>query len=176
MARTYRREEVEEFLKELEFQAREIISVAERAETEADRHSYDLYYQFRDKASQFETFCIIIEQRLHNIDSAKVEDLNQKFDELSILMYTTLIKASIRFFFVLSANPVLPLGAKEIFLSELRSLYNTKKKLADPKYQGLIDEEALQNLEIAEEILNEIIEKAPSLLEFESATPRKFSR
>ena len=79
-------------------------------------------------------------------------------------MFNHLIKASIKFFFVLSASTKLPLGARDICMAEMKRIYDAKQKLENPKYSSAIDDEVKINLELADDILNEIIGKAPKLL------------
>jgi hypothetical protein len=165
MARKHTSQEVERFLAALEQQARGIIALSDKAAAEANKHSYELYNKFRMRVSEFETFSIVIESRLRNLNGQKAEKLQAKFDELSILMFNHFIKSSIKFFFVLSASTHLPLGAREIFMAELKRIYDAKQKLERPKYQSGIDDEVRMNLDLAEDILNEIIEKAPKLLD-----------
>ena len=162
--------EVEEFLSALEDQARRIIVIAEKAAEEADKHSYGMYNKFRALVSEFETFSIVIEMRLKNITGEKAEKLQLKFDELSILMLNHFIKASIKFFFVLSASTNLPLGARDIFMAELKRIYDAKQKLENPKYSSAIDDEVKMNLTLAEDILGEIIDKAPNMLNLAMAS------
>ena len=169
--RKHSSQEVERFLVALEQQARGIIVLSEKAAAEANKHSYELYAKFRMKVSEFETFSIVIESRLKNLSGQKAEKLQTKFDELSILMFNHFIKASIKFFFVLSASTHLPLGAREIFIAELKRIYDAKQKLERPKYQSAIDDEVRMNLDLAEDILNEIIEKAPRLLDLAMSGP-----
>lgn len=161
--------EVEEFLSALEDQARQIIVITEKAAAEANKHSYGMYNKFRTLISEFETFSIIIEIRLKKITGEKAEKLQLKFDELSILMLNQFIKASIKFFFVLSASTNLPLGARDIFMAELKRIYDAKQKLENPKYSSAIDDEVKMNLVLAEDILGEIIDKAPNLLSLATA-------
>jgi hypothetical protein len=85
---------------------------------------------------------------------------------MDILMLGLLIKASMRFFFVLSANTILPLGAREIFIAELHSLYEAREKLRRPDYVSRLSEGLANDLDTAEAILEEIIDKAPGLLKF----------
>ena len=99
--------------------------------------------------------------------TAAPNDLKSEFERLDGLMLTLLIKASLRFFFVLSANPILPLGAREIFIAELRSLHEAHEKLSRPEYAGRFDNSVASDLDMAEAILDEIIDKAPSLLQFD---------
>jgi hypothetical protein len=85
---------------------------------------------------------------------------------MDILMLGLLIKASMRFFFVLSANTILPLGAREIFIAELHSLYEAREKLRRPDYLSRLSTGLATDLDTAEAILEEIIDKAPGLLKF----------
>ncbi|GAB4173877.1 MAG: hypothetical protein OHK0024_10580 [Thalassobaculales bacterium] len=165
MVKTYTRREARELLAALERQAADILAAAKEAEKDADKNSFNLYRKFRDKVSEFETFSIIVEGRLRNLDQPD-DRLQHNFDRLSIVIFKCLIRASIKFLFVLSANAVLPLGAREIFANELRSMYFAKQRMSDPRFGSFIDEQAWHDMELAEEILNEVIDKAPKLLNF----------
>lgn len=77
-----------------------------------------------------------------------------------------LITRSLQFLYALSANVTLPMGSKEVFLSELRTLHNTRETLMQEKFATLIDENTKHDLETAEETLNEIIDKASEMLAF----------
>ena len=70
---------------------------------------------------------------------------------------------------MLSANPILPMGAREIFVAELRSLHDAAEKLKRPNYAGKLGPDLDRDLETASLILEEIIDKAPSLLNFRGA-------
>ncbi|CAK0780122.1 Archaeal PaREP1/PaREP8 family [Azospirillaceae bacterium] len=167
MTRTYTRKEVSVLLTALERQAREAATLATTAEHEASKHSFAAYQAFRDKVGEFQALVILIEGRLRNlVDSHKGDDLREQFERLDTLMLSLLVRASMRFFFVLSANPIMPLGAREIFMSELRSLHDARDKLSRPEYAGKISTELSNDLDMAETILEEIIEKAPNLLSF----------
>lgn len=169
--RTYTRGEVKQLLSALERQCREAGSLAKQAEHEASRHSFATYREFRDKVGEFQALVILIEQRLRNIADARSDDLRQQFEKLDTMMLALLVRASMRFFFVLSANPILPMGAREIFVAELRSLHDAHEKLRQPKYEGKLDSDLERDLETASLILEEIIDKAPSLLSFRIDSP-----
>lgn len=85
---------------------------------------------------------------------------------LDTQMLGLLVKASMRFFFMLSAKTTLPLGAREIFLTELRSLHEAAEKLRRPEFETRLDAGLRKELETAELILEEIIHKAPAMLSF----------
>lgn len=162
----YTRAEVKQLLGALERQAREAITLAGNAEREASKHSFAAYRAFRDKVGEFQALVILIEGRLRKLVDARSDDLRAEFERLDTLMLSVLVRSSMRFFFVLSANPILPLGAREIFVSELRSLHDASEKLQRPNYAGSLTPDLQKDLETASLILEEIIDKAPSLLNF----------
>lgn len=166
MKRQYTRTEVKELLSALERQCREAAKLAQIAEHEASKHSFAAYREFRDKVGEFQALVILIEQRLRNLVDSRTDDLRDQFERLDTVMLALLVRASMRFFFVLSANPVLPMGAREIFMAELRSLHDAHQKLSQPAYAGKLGSELERDLETASQILEEIIDKAPSLLNF----------
>ena len=77
-----------------------------------------------------------------------------------------LIKASLSFFYTMSAKSVLPLGSREVFEIELKTLYDAEAMLSDPRYEGELDDEAKEDLDLAKDLLGEILAHAPSLLDF----------
>ena len=166
MKRQYTRKEVKELLGALERQCREAAKLAKIAEHEASKHSFGAYREFRDKVGEFQALVILIEQRLRNLSDARSDDLRDQFERLDTVMLALLVRASMRFFFVLSANPILPMGAREIFMAELRSLHDAHEKLNRPNYAGKLGSELGRDLETASLILEEIIDKAPGLLNF----------
>lgn len=168
--RQYTREEVKELLSALERQCREASKLAKLAEHEASKHSFGAYRGFRDKVGEFQALVILIEQRMRNLIDPKSDDLRDQFERLDTVMLALLVRASMRFFFVLSANPILPMGAREIFVSELRSLHDAHEKLRRPSYAGKLGAQLETDLETASLILEEIIDKAPSLLNFRAQT------
>jgi hypothetical protein len=167
--KTYPKAEVEKLLNALEVHAREVATLAEAAEKKAKKNSFKAYQGFRSKAGEVETFSILIEGRLAHLQGGADERLQGHFDDLNALIYKLLIKTSIQFLWVLAQHSELPLGTREIFVQELKTLYDTKKKLSEPQYQSRLDDEAKRKVHVAEEILHEIIDKAPSMLQFGTA-------
>ncbi|MFY8094302.1 MAG: hypothetical protein ACOVN0_12575 [Niveispirillum sp.] len=166
MKRTYTRKEVQDLLGALERQARDAMRLAKQAEEEAAKDSFLAYNDFRNKVGEFRALCILIEGRLKSVDTARVDDLKEEYARLDTLMLGLLVRASMRFFFVLSAKTMLPMGARDIFIAELRSLHDAAEKLRRPAYAGVMGDKLKGDLETAELILEEIIDKAPGLLNF----------
>ncbi|MBB6254310.1 hypothetical protein [Nitrospirillum iridis] len=163
--RVYTRKEVVGLLEALERQSRESTQLAKQAEAAAARDSFEAYNAFRNKVGEFRALCILVEGRLRSMEG-NVDDMRERYAQLDTLMLSLLVRASMRFFFVLSAKTVLPLGAREIFVTELRSLYDASEKLRKPEYANRLNESIRGELETAEMILEEIIDKAPSMLQF----------
>ena len=164
--RTFKRSEAVNFLKSYKGQVAELAEMARRAETEATKENYELYYKFRAKVSECETFSIMIDQRLHNLAEGADEKLNRNFMRLNAHMLGCQIRASIRFFFVLSMSNALPMGAREMFMEELKRMHSCHAKLNEPRYADVIDQDMKNNLDIATDIIEEIIERAPNMFSF----------
>ena len=125
------------------------------------------YRPFREEVDNFKALSLVIKERMNKLEShPKKEELEGQFHKLQVLMLRLVIKTSLKFFFVMSAKENLPLGAREMFQSELRTLYEAERMISDPRYISQLDESARDDLETAKSILEEIIEKAPALLNF----------
>ena len=164
--KTYTKAEVEKLLDALEVHSREVAKVAADAAKSASKNSFKAYQAFRNKTGEFETFSILIEGRLSHLEGGGDPRLQGHFDDLTAITYKLLIKTSIEFLGALAQHTELPLGTREIFVQELKTLYETKKKLAEARYETRLDAEAKRKLHVAGEILSQIIDKAPSLLQF----------
>jgi len=131
-----------------------------------DSLSTDRYAAFRAKAGEIYTLSIIVKARVDNIDAGRDPEIEARYDKMVVRAQRIIIRASLKFLDVLSRLEALPLGAREIFTSELRSLYDAHQRLKDPRLQPHIDEEFEKRLATAEAVLHTIIEKAPQLLSF----------
>lgn len=165
--RNYTVKEVESLLDALDRQARESAQLGKEAEQAASRGNFEAYTAFRNKIGEFRALCILIEGRLRHVENDNPGGpLHERYYDLDTRILALLIHCSMRLFFILSAKTVLPLGAREIFVTELRSLYEASEKLRTPIYSGRLSDSVRSELETAEMILEEIIDKAPSLLQF----------
>ncbi len=128
--------------------------------------SSDRYAQFRSKSGEVYTLSIVVKSRVDHLDSGPDKDLNQRFDRAIVEAQRIIIQASLKFMEVLSKLEALPLGAREIFTGELRSLYDARERLRDPRLAPFIDETLGKKIDTAEAVLHTIIEKAPQLMSF----------
>lgn len=164
MAKTYNRKEVQDLLLALERSASDTISVAREASTGAQKGRYDTYARFRERCDDFNTLSILIEYRLKNIAGGHAADLEDKFNELSAFMLSATLQTSLFFLRVLVETPTLPLGSRDIFAAELRSLHGVRERIQNEKYAPKLTERTLADIKVAEDILEVIIDKAPALL------------
>jgi hypothetical protein len=168
------RNEVEEFLSRLELRARKLIGLADVLEKNADKSDVTGYRPFREEVDNFKALSLVISERLNKLEShPKKEELEEQFHKLQVLMLRLVIKTSLKFFFVMSAKEHLPLGAREMFQSELRTLYEAERMISNPRYISQLDDSAKDDLDTAKSILEEIIEKAPALLNFGNRKKKK---
>jgi len=133
------------------------------------RHSYEPYWTFRAKIEEHAALIAVLRGRLSRLRELRVkgvDDLARSIDreEQEIVMLT--VKACLKFCFALSANPWLPIGARETFIHEIGALQQARQLLeqapAESLPAGLLDD-----IDTARMILEEVIEKSPSLDDFD---------
>jgi hypothetical protein len=159
------RAEVEGLLAALEGHADGVIEAAKLVSNKIAEQEWPAYSSFRDRCDDFDTLAIVIEYRLKNLRGGRDTQLERQFEELQLFMLTATLQTSLHFLRILSLKNELPLGSKDIFLGELRSIYRVKQLLQLDRYKTKISSRAEKDIETAEEILSVIIERAPSLLQ-----------
>ena len=166
-ATQHTRREVEQLLAALEGHADRVISAAKEVSGAIAQEEFGIYAKFRGSCDDFDTLAIVIEYRLKNLRGGRDRALEAQFEELTLFMLSATLQTSLHFLRLLAHRNELPLGSKDIFLSELRSLYRVKQLLEMERYRAKISSRAVKDIETAEEILGVIIERAPSLLQLE---------
>jgi hypothetical protein len=107
-----------------------------------------------------------IEGRLEGQPAALIAKTRERLLASRRRALTLSIEAAFNIFFALSAFSNLPIGVREVFTQELRHLNDAKTELRSPAHAGKLAADLEQNLETAEMILNEVIAKAPALVDF----------
>src|ERR671910_2168579 len=125
------RREIATMLVALEKQAREAAHLAEKAHRYASRDSYAGYFQFRAKVDEFQALIALIEERLTRLEDEHTVELTARFRQLDTVMLVMLVRTSTRFYGMLKENVALPLGARELFLPELRTLSDMRDRLME---------------------------------------------
>jgi hypothetical protein len=147
----------------------EAAALAETAYVAIQQHSFEPYWTFRAKLNEHSALVAVIRgriQQLRDLRSRQADIVGKAVDreEQEILILT--VKACLKFCFALSANPWLPIGARETFMHEIDSLNSARAVLEkappDTLPRGLLDD-----IDTARMILEEIIDKSPSLASFE---------
>jgi hypothetical protein len=169
MSRQYNRGEVEQLLGALEHSASQVIQTAGLASADARRDKFQAYQEFKKRCDDFDTLSILIEHRLKNMRGGKEADLEEKFDELTIFLLSATLTASLHFLRILSERDALPLGSRDVFMRELRNLHRAHEKSMDARFSGRFGERTAADIKVAEDILAAIIERAPMLLDFDTA-------
>lgn len=157
--------EVEQFLDILLDKITEIRYVATASGELPDSINFKDYTHFRDEMGECISFLIIIERHLGKTEEKRRLKLAEKFDELTVAVWSILLEGSLSFLRILSSRYFLPMGTKHVFTHELRVLYDAQKILKEPRLQPLISEEVVKRRNSAERILHEVIDRAPQLLQ-----------
>ncbi len=161
------RREIATMLVALEKQAREAAYLAEKAHRYASRDSYAGYFQFRAKVDEFQALIALIEERLTRLEDEHTVELTARFRQLDTVMLVMLVRTSTRFYGMLKENVALPLGARELFLPELRTLSDMRDRLMEePEHAERMIPGVAIALENALVTVQALLERAPSLPDF----------
>ena len=89
----------------------------------------------------------------------------EQFDQLTVTIWSVLLSGSLNFLTVICAKEYLPIGTNHVFVQELKTLYDAEKVLKQEKYAQYMKHGILDQRGRAERILEEIINRAPQLLD-----------
>jgi hypothetical protein len=147
----------------------EAASLAEHAYIAIQQHSFGPYWTFRAKLGEHAALVAVIRGRIQNLRELRIRQADLVAaavdrEEQEILILT--VKACLKFCFALSANPWLPMGARETFIHEIDALTQARQTL-EKSAQEKLPQGLLDDLDTARMILEEIIDKSPSLANFE---------
>jgi len=157
---------VEELLAALERLTEQAKERARDARAGVERHTFAPYHAYRAAIAEYEALVSVIEGRLEGQAEPLVRKTRERLLASRRKALTLSIKAAFDIFFTLSAFPSLPIGVREVFTQELRHLNDAKTELRSPEHAGKLAADLEQDLETAEMILNEVIAKAPMLVDF----------
>ncbi|UEM22781.1 hypothetical protein JL100_008555 [Skermanella mucosa] len=161
------RREIALMLSALEKQAKEAASLADRAHGEASRDSYTAYFRFRAKVDEVQALIALIEERLGRMEDDQAEELREQFRRLDAAVLVMLVRTSTRFYALMEKSNALPLGARELFLPELRTLSEVRDRVtAQPEHAALQAAGLLEALELALGMVEGLVARAPSLPDF----------
>jgi hypothetical protein len=145
---------------------------ADQAYIAIQKHSFEPYWTFRAKIDEHAALMAVIRGRVPHLREMRQPGVDRvvaavDHAEQEILILT--VRASLKFCFALSANPWLPVGARETFSHEIDTLKHAREILELVPVEEL-PQDLLDDIGMAQMILEEIIEKSPSLTDFGGRT------
>lgn len=171
------REEVKGLLAALERQATEASRLADRAQRDMGDDRFASFLDFRRKVEEIRALFALTEERLQGVDESRLTDLRAEFERMDLLLTRMLVRAMRNYFSGMRQDQVLPIGARELFEPELRSIDQTRTRLLSPRYADRVAPEVLDDLDATAELIRKTITRAPSLPDFsDSPSPPKPTR
>jgi len=164
-----KQERLAELLKALDRSVREVAVCAAETQRGIGHHSFAAYHAYRASVDEYHALVSVIENLVRNDGSGLAERVRAQLLDRERKLLTVMIKSALDFFFALSAIPNLPYGIRECFAQELQSMAAAHERLHAPEHKDKLPVELEQDLDIAEEILAEVMRKAPSLMSFDTA-------
>jgi len=129
------------------------------------------YARTRNLTSECLAFLIVIERRVEVLPDEVRPPFRESLDKLTISLWANLLECSLTFLRAISEEEYLPLGSREVFMREIKTLYDAHGILSRPEFEGRVPSEILTRQKSAERILNEIIDRAPRLLDLGQPLP-----
>ncbi|MGB8841104.1 MAG: hypothetical protein WCC64_08510 [Aliidongia sp.] len=158
-----------ELLAALDRSVRDVAARATQTQSGIGHHSFAPYHAYRASVDEYYALVSVIENIVRADGSAQADRVRAMLLDRERKLLTLMIRAALEFFFALSAIPNLPFGIRECFAQELQSMSAAHERLQAPEHKDKLPQELGQDLEIAEEILAEVMRKAPSLMSFDAA-------
>jgi len=124
------------------------------------------YARARNLTSECMAFMIVIERRIEDLaDEGLRARYRDAFEQHTIALWATLLGCSLTFLRAISEQEHLPLGSREVFVREIKTLHDAHGTLSQERFSGKVTDDILAKQLQAQKILNEIVERAPRLLD-----------
>ena len=153
------------FLDALQDRVADLMALSETPKNNPGSINFEGYSKFRKMMSECLSFSIIIERRIEQNTTSKKAELEEQFDKLTVAIWSVPLSGSLNFLTVICAQEYLPIGTNHVFVQELKTLYDAEKVLKQEKFVKFMQHGILDQRGRAEKILEEIINRAPQLLE-----------
>lgn len=171
------RERVKSLLAALERQATEASQLADRAQRDMGEDRFASFLDFRRKVEEIRALFTLTEEHLQGVNESRLTDLRAEFERMDLLLARMLARTMRNYFSSMREDQVLPIGARELFEPELRSIDQTRTRLLSPRYADRVAPEILDDLDATAELIRKTIARAPALPDFsDSPSPPKPTR
>lgn len=168
MSRRHRTQpEMEAMLAALERLAREAVEWAARAQRDVARHRFETYLDFRTRFEEFGALVAVLHNRLEGASDDRSQALHEEIRRLDALMLTLVARVLRRLLAELADGRPLPIGTRDIFVPDRQLLETLRGKLAHPDYVPRLSPEVSEDLEVAAQLLEDVIARAPGLPSFD---------
>jgi len=162
-----------EMLAQLEFQARELLEMADESNTVANFRTFTAYREFRGKLADFQAFCGVIENQLAGVASTRRRELQERF----FALWGAVLKPSVRalgvFFATIGRDGVMPLGAREMLEEEMLSLEILANTVVDPRFADIQHDELADEIKLLIAAVGRLADRASSLPELVDTSRRR---
>jgi hypothetical protein len=155
-----------EMLTRLETQAREILDTAAGIEADDGLQTFASYRTFRQRLSEFESFCNVIETQLTRIATDKQSQLADLFRKRRAMVLGPAIAALNAFFARLAEGGPLPLGLSDVLKAELHALDGIREIVATPGALDDADATIIAEIGRLEAVVKSLADRSVGLSDF----------
>jgi len=157
-----------EMLSQMETQSREILDAAAALERGDDRvQTFASYRTFRERLSEFETFCNVIENQLSRMAADRQGELADLFRKRRAKVFRPAISALNAFFGRMAdGGMALPFGLSDVLNSELRAIDDIREIVSQPGALDEADTSILSEIDKLETVVKSLTPRAIGFAEF----------
>ena len=155
-----------EMLTRLETQVREILGTAAAMEADDGMQTFASYREFRQRLSEFESFCNVIENQLGRLAGDKQALLADLFRKRRAMVLKPAVAALNAFFARLADGGPLPLGLSDVLKSELRALNDIRDIVATPGALDDADAAIIAEVDRLEAVVRSLADRSVGLNDF----------
>jgi hypothetical protein len=163
--KTYTKAEIETLLVALERQTKRARKMAEDAIERITHSAFEPYYEYRQALTEIEGVLVLIEDRMQHAEPGVLAQLKDYHSQLIIDLLRMKIDVVLQVFPALEVTNALPIGVQQVFLATIWELKETVERIDCEHIEGVLDHDARKRLTLAENILREVSERAPALME-----------
>lgn len=160
------RREVEAMLKQLDRELQDSMRLAFEAQRGGIIDGLARYRKYRDRVQSFQALVALLEDRLTSLSDDITPEMRIQVDRSDAQMMLLMVESSGRFFDALLRSSDIPFGTREAAVTEKRTLTSLSERLDQADYAGERAMALRAELDRVLGVVQQIIERSPSLPEF----------